>query len=318
MRGAELDHIAYSAMIIGRDLMLDLLKIASGGLSLAEPLDPVDTVLFLATMQANTTSITSRPDLQLQYGDLDGLPPDDVRRPVSASALARSLSLPFETVRRRMARLCATGWCAATPEGLVVPAQSLSSLAHVSAVHSNLAMLREAYRRLVAVGFLEPAAPLAGSRVANDADGLLIAARFSTEYFLRIVDPLTASMDSLLDGFIVLQVHRANTVDLGDRRVSGPAPDAQKQPVATSAVARALGMSPETARRRLKALVADGMCRQQGGGVIVPMDALMRPEIQNVMAQNRQSLARMFRGLESFGLTQAGAAGTEPALRSPA
>ncbi|MET0273034.1 MAG: hypothetical protein ABW360_08595, partial [Phenylobacterium sp.] len=88
---------------------------AVGELSLAFLLDqvttsigdlrPRDALLVLAINQANIAPLTRQPDTRRRYGSLEAAAPDEARRPVSVNAVAGSLGLPFETVRRRVRHL---------------------------------------------------------------------------------------------------------------------------------------------------------------------------------------------------------------------
>src|SRR5436190_5316119 len=173
-------ELAIPAMVVGRDLILDFLKIAT------RAGDPLDTVLMMTVINANVAPVSARADLQVAYGET--LPPDSIRRPLPISGLARSLSLPFETVRRRISRLCEAGVCELTAAGVVVPTRVLDTPEFTQAGYDNLDILRSAYRRLLALGVLSPGAEGMGPTVATEADGLRIAARLATDYFIRMVD----------------------------------------------------------------------------------------------------------------------------------
>lgn len=95
--------------------VFDVTRISRGEGDLLEPL------LLTAILQANQSALPSRPDLQLLYGTGTWALPDEHRRPISVSALAQSLGLPFETVRRRTQALARRGLCVAAPAGLYVP-----------------------------------------------------------------------------------------------------------------------------------------------------------------------------------------------------
>src|SRR5687768_16284064 len=66
--------------------------------------EPIVALLVLAVNQANIAPLTLDPQARSRYGALEAPAPDAARRPVSISAVAASLGLPFETVRRRIRR----------------------------------------------------------------------------------------------------------------------------------------------------------------------------------------------------------------------
>jgi DNA-binding Lrp family transcriptional regulator len=293
MDNGRVTQSAIASMLVGRDLILDFLRIAT------RAGDPLDTVLMMAVINANVAPVSARPDLQLTYGGEDGVPPDWIRRPLPISGLARSLSLPFETVRRRISRLCAAGVCEMTSAGVVVPKRVLDTPEFTQAGYDNLVILRTAHGRLSALGLLPPAVEATGSSVTKEADGLRIAARLATDYFLRMVDALGQEVGDLIDGIILLQLSRENTRSL--------AADEHKRPATAAAVARELNLAPETVRRRIKRLVLEGRCSPIDGGYIIPQEHVASRFVE-LRAANEQNLLRLFRLLESFGISRGWAA----------
>jgi hypothetical protein len=79
-------------------------------------------------------------------------PPDELRRPVSVLALARSLDLPFETTRRHVQALEAAGRCVRVRGGVIVPASALEHAASMQAAELNLRYVRHYLRVLKAAG----------------------------------------------------------------------------------------------------------------------------------------------------------------------
>lgn len=99
---------------------LDLVKLGGFGR------DVIDGLLMCAISQANVAQITRSPDLQRTYATLDQPPPDELRRPVSVSAIANSLRIPFETARRRIAGLSDLSIVRTTPKGVIIPTGPLN------------------------------------------------------------------------------------------------------------------------------------------------------------------------------------------------
>ncbi|OJU10332.1 MAG: hypothetical protein BGN86_15565 [Caulobacterales bacterium 68-7] len=103
---AYLDRFRLSA---GVDYVLRLMRIYTdlvGG-------DPTLALVFIAAAQAQTQHLNRR-NLELREGDFVS---DGLRRPVSLSALARSLGLPVETTRRHVVRLTQLGLVERTEAG---------------------------------------------------------------------------------------------------------------------------------------------------------------------------------------------------------
>ena len=80
---------------------LDLLKIYRGDRDLA------DALILAALIQSSSAPIAGDPGLQRRYGVFAAPAPATMRRAISMNAVAASLGLPFETVRRRVKRLFA-------------------------------------------------------------------------------------------------------------------------------------------------------------------------------------------------------------------
>lgn len=80
--------------------------------------DIVLAMVFVAASQANTQHLRRRAD----YVDhMDGpLFPDELRRAVSVSSLARSLGLSIETTRRYVIKLCDRGFAVRSDGGGVL------------------------------------------------------------------------------------------------------------------------------------------------------------------------------------------------------
>src|SRR5689334_15297987 len=79
--------------------VLDLIKL--GG----DRRDVTDSLLRAALVHSNMAPVIRDPELQRRYATLDQDVPNELRRPASVNALASSLNMPFETVRRRIAAM---------------------------------------------------------------------------------------------------------------------------------------------------------------------------------------------------------------------
>jgi hypothetical protein len=96
-------------------------------------------IIFLAVVQANIAHIGHLSEDSLRYASLDSPPPDSVRRPAPINAIANSLSLPYETVRRHIHGLIEDGYCVKVRgKGVIVPSRILES-------EENLQALRRSY-----------------------------------------------------------------------------------------------------------------------------------------------------------------------------
>lgn len=78
-------------------------------------------LLLVAIVQANVGRLSADSSLSRQFGDYLHPPPDGIRRPISIFALAQSLHLPYETVRRNVIQLVNDGLVERSNRGVVVP-----------------------------------------------------------------------------------------------------------------------------------------------------------------------------------------------------
>ena len=109
------------AKIIARLTWRYMLTIMGEGMK-HTPLDPIDHMLALVICTANLSHIDSSPDLSREYADT--IEPDTVRRGVSRGVIARALSMPAETVRRRLNALIKAEILAERADGLILRADN--------------------------------------------------------------------------------------------------------------------------------------------------------------------------------------------------
>lgn len=110
--------------------------------------DPMLGVVYLAVLQANVRPIADDPRLSKAYAGAEP-PPDSVRIPVTARAIAESLNIPRETVRRYINRLVDMDLCHRQGrKGVVVPQAVLTSPAGVEFAWNTYANLRRLMAQL--------------------------------------------------------------------------------------------------------------------------------------------------------------------------
>lgn len=283
--------------------VLDTIALARGERHL------LDALLASAIVQANTVAVTRQADLQVAYAAIDDIVPDSLRRPVSINALAASLGLPFETVRRRIGGLTAQGIVVAVDGGLMIPAAALNGPAYVEAALAGYERLRRLHGELLALGLLQELPP---PTVAL-RDGVLplrTVARLATDYVLRFVELVMAHFGEVQDTLLFVSIIRLNTEHLGPDTRGGPGDEAEdfpddrlRKPVTAAELARRLGLPPETVRRHVAGLEARGFCRTVGHrAVIVPAQVLARPDVRAVMEDNWRNLQRLFTALAQLGV----------------
>jgi hypothetical protein len=284
---------------------LDLVKLGSFGR------DVIDALLMAAISQANVAQITRNPELQRLYATLDQPPPDELRRPVSISAIANSLRMPFETARRRITALIDLGIIVTQPRGVVIPTGPLNSPLYRTASARHYELVRNLYFRLRGIGMFEDLPrPTAGVFDPENPPVRLVI-RLSSDYVLRLAEPIGQHIGDLVTGLILMDLIHANTEHLPDTEggepdvdwtPSGFVPDSARKPVRPSALAERLGMAHETVRRHLTRLLADDRCERNEDGFIVPARVLAREPFVQYMTDNQSHLYRLFAQLAEYGV----------------
>ncbi|SKA37697.1 hypothetical protein SAMN02745126_05942 [Enhydrobacter aerosaccus] len=291
-----------AAMRASNSLLLDLLTETPVGEDL------LDRLIVSAVGQSNTATLSADPEFLRSYGTLDALLPDEARKPVTISAVANMICIPFETVRRRIQQLAANGICVIGPNGVVVPTQVLAREEYKSAMLRTWELAQVLYNRLrdnlcLTELYADKVPPYEGAplirAVAHVAYGHLLR---MTSAFVRTSGDLTMAM-------ILLAVQRENsehTATLPSAAIGpGIMPDELRVPVNAATIAEILGLGESTVSRRLTRLVRDGRCLKRKGGVIVASAYVARPEIMALLELNHGSLLRMFEPLRQLGILSA-------------
>jgi hypothetical protein len=297
-----------SAMRLGARLangfVLDMVKATGFGM------DVQDTVLVAAISQANLGHISSDPGLQRRFAYLATPIDDSLRRPISISAIAGSLRMPFETARRRIMRLSEHHVVEVSARGVMASSAPLASTVYDATAQATYQLVRGLYGRLVATG-LEPLTMSSSVGPPLADHPVRLVARLSIDYALRVVEPIAAHLGDLVAGMILMGVIHANTkhlptdpaadaaLDLGPE---GFPADHLRRPVRTTELARSLGLPVETVRRKMSQMVAHGRCARSAKGYIVPGRVLASEPIWTIMQDNRAQLLRLFTTLGEYGV----------------
>ncbi|MDB5475497.1 MAG: hypothetical protein JWP49_1008 [Phenylobacterium sp.] len=268
----------------------------------------LDALLISAISQANVDSISRQADLQVTYAAPDAPPPDALRRPVSMNALATSLRLPFETVRRRVRGLVARGTCEAVSGGVIVPTRAVNSPQYFETTFQSYERLRAFYYQLRDLGLLKELPPPSVD-LGGELTPLRTVARVSNGYALRVIESVMQAIGDLMSGVILIEVLRGNTEHLAadQRGGEGASPDDYiadelRRPVNISSVARRIGLPIETVRRHAATLLDRGLCVRVKGGLMVPTEALARPNMVAFGTEHFLTLHRMFAALSQLGV----------------
>lgn len=274
-------------------------------------LDFTDALILTVLMQSKGAAVAGDPALQRAYATFGAPPPASVRRPISINAIAGSLGMPFETVRRHVRRLVESGACEVLPEGVRLTEAQLRSSPHRRALERTYEHTCAFYERLKRAGCLPPAAAqrFDAAPLRTGAPPLRIVARAVSQYLLRMMEVLLPGFPSAASGFVLLAVFRANTRDIPDdlRGEDAFTPEAflsdtLRRPARISEVADPLGLAYETVRRHIAALVEAGRIRRVEGGYIVPVETLMHPQVIAAFSGNLGNLNRMMTMLAETGV----------------
>jgi len=279
--------------------LLDVIGMGRG------PGDIVDPLILSVVLEANIAPLSQDLELAARYGTLADIPPDELRRPVSINAVAASLQLPYETVRRRCAKFIEAGALIATPRGIVAPGHMVNNPFYLATATARYERLRAFYFELRALGVFDAAAR------PNDvptyaAAPIRAANRLISEYVLRVIEAVMRGVGDPLSGLILLEMGRANSASLDpiDLQVEGPIPDTRRTPISMLELSRRVGLPAETVRRHVNRLQAGGFCRAVKGGRLASVEKLMRgdPETGGGLAENLQNLQRLFARSAALGI----------------
>jgi hypothetical protein len=257
-------------------------------------LKSLDALIVLAVNQANIASLTRDVDARYAYGGLSAPAPDESRRPVSIHAIAQSMHLPFETVRRRIHHLEALGACRQEARGVIIPSAYLSSSAYLQDVLAAHERMRRLYFALANGQLLEPLPP--SNYLPTDEAPVRAAARLLSDFLLRIADILMRRTEDTVSGLIFAAV----VADALQPRADGSG----ALGLTASEAARRLGLPAETVRRRLAQLHEAGHCRRDPGArFTVPVDPA-DPRSQAFVTELAATLQRLMAGLAERGVIE--------------
>lgn len=262
--------------------------------------DMIDALIMVTVSHANVAPITRDPELQRRYATYADVPPDELRRPISINAVAQSLGIPFETVRRRVVKMSVLGIFKTVPQGIYVPSFTMAERQHRSGVEAGYHRVRALYAETNLRAWDD--APALPDVMWTGDDPLRLVARVSSDYLLRFVQLVVEETHDPVSGAVWLALFCEN-IAVADR--TGRSRKQLRKPMSMSALARRLRLSTETTRRRVHGLLADGMCVESGNSIVVDETVLARPGVQRLLARNRQDLRRMFATLAEFGIPQA-------------
>jgi hypothetical protein len=130
--------------------------------------DPLDLLIVHAVLNANVINVMNDLTLDEQFSAIDAVEPDTIKLGVSRAALSRFLSLPLETVRRRVTRLKRLGVLVETKSGLIVSEENAFKFGNNHELQrTNMLLLRKLLRDLARAGINGP--DDLGTRASSEA-----------------------------------------------------------------------------------------------------------------------------------------------------
>jgi DNA-binding Lrp family transcriptional regulator len=294
--GAAPSPLAGAVARVSLAYVRDIIELSRDGGDLLTPL------LFTAVLDANMAPINRDPELRLAYGGVDDSTPDELRRPVSVNAVAQSLSLPFETVRRRLRRLGRSGIIVVTPRGVYVPRAAVVSAEYKVIQGDRYERTQAFHGELRALDALPPEAPAAPPwpeplvRAVN---------RMVSEYMLRTCGDLIRLTGDMLGSLILLETLLANTAHLSDAGFAAWARDpvARGAPVRNRELVDRLRLSPETLRRHVLGLESAGFCHKAPGGLLAVAPADVTASVAQLAETNLANIQRLFARVREIGVS---------------
>jgi hypothetical protein len=240
----------------------------------------------------------------LQVGEGDG-------RPISIRALSRSLSLPFETTRRKVRELEAAGYCR-----MVEGHRPAATRPDADAARAEAVRCLQGYRRLTAtLGRLglgpevflgaPPPAPAVDQVAAEQA-----AHRLIQGFLLRVLDAGSGPHGSMVNALIFVALMSANAALITNdpllaRRYAGadtPPPDSLRPPAKPRQIADRLNIPYEIVRRRLVEFVERGWVDKVPGGYRSRIDRIQHPDILAGGLAISQRFAQLVQQVAATGL----------------
>lgn len=271
--------------------------------------DLLDAVIFTAALDANMVPVNRDPHLRVAYGGVELSAPDELRRPVSINAVAQSLRLPFETVRRRFLKMSRAGLCVIGPQGVVIPRGAVTSKAYIAKQRARYERTRVLHGALKAVGALPD---VSVTEASPPAEPLVRAAnRALSEYMLRACGDLVALTGDVMSSLVLLELVVENTRELTAAELADWTrdPEGVGRPIRIAGLAASLRFSGETIRRHLNTLEALGFCRRTVGGLVAVAPAPAWPKLARLVEANEANLQRLFARLRELGILAAWDAG---------
>jgi hypothetical protein len=119
--------------------------------------DPLDLLIIHAILNTNAVRVMKDAELDRKFSSVHAVEPDEIKQGISRAALSRFLSLPIETIRRRVARLKKQAILSESKDGLIVTESNRFKFGNNHELqNTNVVLVRKLLRDLHRAGIKGP------------------------------------------------------------------------------------------------------------------------------------------------------------------
>jgi hypothetical protein len=256
----------------------DMLRAQMSAFRAMAGVDPTDAIIAASVAMTAVAHLDAPEGGGDRYATFDKAPPPGIRKPITVSALARSLGLPRETVRRRAGGLAEAGWLERSSDGLTSVPAFMDVTGHQQFLErvnlAGLTMLRS-------LGYPDRADRQDGAWVDVEAIGVRDRqfSRLCLQFALRLYEAATRLTGDLERSLVLITVISLTFDPDADKTLEGEEPEFRLSgpPVPRLALAGVLDIHPETLRRLLIRLERNRMLVREPEG-FRPSTALLTGE----------------------------------------
>lgn len=262
--------------------------------------DMLKGLVFLGVSHLNIRHMDEEGETWREWSQVDAPPPDSLRRPTSAGAVAALLGLPKETVRRKIRELVSERNLHLAPGGVITPRRVFLRADNIKTLARIEADLRWLVERLKAV-----APEMIGDyEIAQNIAHVRRVGRINTAFAFRAIHGLRDLFEGdLLSGLVFSTINAANVWSPGaPDSTEAPLADDQRRPISALALARGMGIPAETVRRHARRLEDRGFCVTVKGGLIAPAAVLQDPRMQAAGLATAENLTWLIDNMARSGM----------------
>jgi DNA-binding IclR family transcriptional regulator len=270
--------------------------------------EPLDALIFTAALDANMSLVDRDAALHGAYGGAATSAPDHLRRPVSINAVAQSLRLPFETVRRRLLRMVRAGLCVIGPRGVVIPRHAVTSAAYAAEQKARFDRTREFVRALADLAATPAATVRAWPSSEPPSEPPVRAVNWAVSaYALRAAGGLVDLTGNVATTLVLVELVLASMRMLSSAALARWIRDPVRlgAPIRIATLSAGVRLPGETVRRHLHVLAARGFCMRRPDGFVATAPDIAALTLVRLAQANGGHLRRLFHRLDQLGVLAA-------------